>query len=928
MQLRPEFWLVIGLAFSASPASAATTTLVQYDYEHDARSCPFHMCIVDAGQYAGIGEAITTPPKAQDVCGVRFKLARAGSPGRLLYALGRTRGGSDIASGSVATEDVVPLYDLLYGGDFPPQKVTAGETIYLTLRAEHGAYPEDYYLAYGPRPGRGTPEQSKGEALAPPGHKPMPLSHRLLTSVGRGDPPRGEERFEFVRTITAPAYAEAKRVRDPGRKPRPNEVALDDTWTIVAPVESSQVVETAVGDLKTFLDRAMGVHVAVEHADFAGEVLTRKRVILIGDRSALPAIANGVEGTGSYRVRVEPERVLLCGADDRGAMRAVYYLEDKMNFALGPYVERGDVIRMCLFTPRITQRVGPYNSFLTELSQPTIYTDGFLSRISHQGFSALNVYGNLEELTKDSEVFPELNDVRISRQSGQEIFPEVLDGRAAARRYERLRDLVTRAKRFGIDVYLYYATNYHHPVPEWFYEKHPDCRGFSWGNSMCTSSPEVLRYLEETTRHVFQGVPGLKGLVIIFDSEGFFSDAVGGRARCPRCRNRKPEDIVAEYLTVIDKAMKEATPQTELIAWSYFTGHPQWVTRAIAKLPKDVTLQAEFSKGAIIQREGVRHVAGDYQITEVGPAPHFTVQVEAAGAAGLKLSAKTEHSYSNEFVSVPYIPAPLQYYKRVAAFRQYPIRAVFANWTHYGYAPNPNAEILKWYSWDHAPKIEDLLADMARSRFGAKAAPEFVRAWHHFSKAITCYPYSDAVARNPGPIQVGPGLPLYLDGAKKLPSTWRSPVNDLSGTAPWGPEVALKSFGRLEAEWQAGVDLMSRAMAEVPTAQRSEAERELGIAKAILCCTRSYMNLTRFVVVRGELDAAKGEPLRSEVLGRMRTVALAELENAREALKVCEADSRVGYASGGSHVGGLYTPALIRWKIAQVETMLRAETTR
>ena len=78
----------------------------------------------------------------------------------------------------------------------------------------------------------------------------------------------------------------------------------------------------------------------------------------------------------------EPERIVLCGADDRGAMRAVYYLEDKMGLALAPCVEQGDVLRTCLYTPRITQRVGPYNSFLTELSQPTIYTDGFLWRIS------------------------------------------------------------------------------------------------------------------------------------------------------------------------------------------------------------------------------------------------------------------------------------------------------------------------------------------------------------------------------------------------------------------------------------------------------------------------------------------------------------------------------------------------------------------
>ena len=96
------------------------------------------------------------PPQSQDVCGVRFKVTRVGSPGQLLYRLGRTKGGSEIASGAIAADDVVPLYELLYGGDFPAQKVLPGQKLYLTLLAQRGKYPEDYYLVYGPRPGRGA----------------------------------------------------------------------------------------------------------------------------------------------------------------------------------------------------------------------------------------------------------------------------------------------------------------------------------------------------------------------------------------------------------------------------------------------------------------------------------------------------------------------------------------------------------------------------------------------------------------------------------------------------------------------------------------------------------------------------------------------------------------------------------------------------
>ena len=125
------------------------------------------------------------PPQSQDVCGVRFKVTRVGSPGQLLYRLGRTKGGSEIASGAIAADDVVPLYELLYGGDFPAQKVLPGQKLYLTLLAQRGKYPEDYYLVYGPRPGRRRPADVQGEPISPPGQKGFSFSYHLRTSVDR-----------------------------------------------------------------------------------------------------------------------------------------------------------------------------------------------------------------------------------------------------------------------------------------------------------------------------------------------------------------------------------------------------------------------------------------------------------------------------------------------------------------------------------------------------------------------------------------------------------------------------------------------------------------------------------------------------------------------------------------------------------------------
>ena len=357
----------------------------------------------------------------------------------------------------------------------------------------------------------------------------------------------------------------------------------------------------------------------------------------------------------------------------------------------------------------------------------------------------------------------------------------------------RLGELVDRAARFGIDVYLYYATNYHHPMPKWFYEKYPDCQGCGWGGSMCTSSPKVQQYLAETTQNLFRAVPRLKGLVMIFDSEGFFNDAVCyDRSRCPRCRDRQPEDITAELITIIDKAMKGCRPDAELIAWSYFTKQPPWVIRTIPKLPKDVTFQAEFSKGAPVVCDGIRYEPMDYVISQIGPPECFREQARAVEKAGLKLAVKTEHAVSWELYNVPYLPIPFQFQRRIAAIRQYPVRALFTNWVLYGYIPNMPAEVLKWYSWDNEPAINELLLNLAGQEFVRRARPKFVQAWRHFSTAITYYPYSDSIARHPGPIHVGPAQPLYMDRGKSSGKVWCTWQNSLGWTEPWGPAVTLK----------------------------------------------------------------------------------------------------------------------------------------
>ena len=72
-----------------------------------------------------------------------------------------------------------------------------------------------------------------------------------------------------------------------------------------------------------------------------------------------------------------------------------------------------------------------------------------------------------------------------------EDFPEF--GVDSETRRTNLRDLVNRAKKYGIDVYLY--MNEPRAMPAAFFESHEDVRGVTEGTycAMCASSPKVRR---------------------------------------------------------------------------------------------------------------------------------------------------------------------------------------------------------------------------------------------------------------------------------------------------------------------------------------------------------------------------------------------------------------------------------------------------
>ena len=871
---------------------------------------PFHEHVLDSRAETRLRGRFWIPRGAAEFHGMAIKVSRDGDPGPLHVRFGSKAGSDDFGTAVLTSDEVIPLFDTWYEATVTqPKPVRGGETVHYEITADNGRLPEDGYVVYGPAPFDRKPVSGED----------FPLAYRVLTDRPRDrlKRPNKEYAYQFTRAMTGPYYDNDPAKRFSGGSASDKQIALDVSWSIhFEPKEDDEaVLATAADDLKRFLKIRAGIDVHV-----AGEPAGAEARVIELNVSEDESFVGKVDTEEGYRVEVMPERIRIAARTPRGVMRGVYWLEDTMRFNGGPFLDRGATGRNCMYRRRITCTVCPSDVKYIETSFPLPYTDGLLARISHQGFNAVWLIVQHGEVVVDSKVFPGLNNPQ------------------AERRIQRIRDLVSRGKRFGIDVILYYGNEFC-SVPKTFYEKRPDTKGvgpcYVGGKALCSSHPEVKEFVAETTRELFRRVPGLGGLCEIYDSEVYKHCACAGQQKaCPRCKDFAAEDIAVDALAVIDRAMREVDPDADHIAWTYLGHFKPWAAKAIPKFPKKMIFQANFARHVPIVRGGVTNRAEDYIICEVGPSDYFTAMMKTAKAAGRRRAAKTEHATALSFVTVPYYPCMQQWCARAEKLSEFSLDTLWATYCHYGYTPGRTADVLKGYSWTDGPRGDELLRLIARRDFGPGTEDHVLAAWEHFTRGMRHFPYSNGVNKYPGPLQTGPSQPLFLDPEEKAMGTARAWQNDLKWCRPWGPKLTAECFGKMVEEFDQGLECLRKARKVATDCGKFELDREIGVAETMKRSAVSMINMIRWIPLRDAYAAASAGTEKEAIRKRLIAVGRDELANAKAALAYVEADSRLGAASNGNGSpgrGGLFTAALISKKIGFLEDTLQrrlaAETT-
>jgi len=200
------------------------------------------------------------------------------------------------------------------------------------------------------------------------------------------------------------------------------------------------------------------------------------------------------------------------------------------------------------------------------------YPEGYLARLAQAGVNGVWLQGILHKLAP----FPWEPERSAHYQE----------------RLKNLRALVARARKHGIKIFLY--LNEPRAMPLTFFEKRPHLKGVVESDhaAMCTSVPEVQKYIVDGVEFVCRAVQDLGGIFTITFSENLTNCwSHNGGAKCPRCGKRSHGPVVAELNPLFAEGIRKAGHGQRLIAWDW-VWDDKWSPEVIKHLPAEAELMS------------------------------------------------------------------------------------------------------------------------------------------------------------------------------------------------------------------------------------------------------------------------------------------------------------------------------------------------
>ena len=535
------------------------------------------------------------------------------------------------------------------------------------------------------------------------------------------------------------------------------------------------------------------------------------------------------------------------------------------------------------------------------------YPDGYLARLAGSGVDGVWLQGVLYQLA----LFPWQTDLSARFQE----------------RLDRLNELVQRARKFGIGIYLY--LNEPRAMPAGFFESHPGLRGVSEGDhsALCTSADEVRDYLSRSITAICKATPQLGGFFTITGSENLtncWSHGSGGG--CPRCGKRPPADVIAEVNRSIAKGIRDARSSARLIAWDWGWAD-EWSEAIIRQLPSEAALMSVSEWGIPIQRGGVATTVGEYSISTIGPGARARRHWDWARQRGLKTVAKIQAGNTWEFSAAPYIPALANVAEHAVNLRGAQIDGLMLGWTLGGY-PSPNlevvAEVMSPPQRGQGPvSAQGALQRVATRRFGPELAESVCMAWRQFSAGFSEFPFSSGLVYQ-APMQFGPSNLLWMEPTGYAATMIGFPYDDLDAWRQVYPaETFIAQMEKVADGFDRGIGTLRGALRGASTKLRSShrnaAESELRVAETAAISFRSTANQARFVMARRTLSSSSDPEQARGAIRALEIILEAEIGLALRLHALQCRDSRVGFEASNQYY---YVPLDLAEKVINCRHLL------
>lgn len=722
-----------------------------------------------------------------------------------------------------------------------------------------------------------------------------------------------ETELPFIKELSRPLHS--RDIVNSCRGLKLNEALLSEGVNFDLKCSMSPPLRTALSDFRRFFTKCL----KVRESDVEGAF----QVSIELDDSVGP--------NESFTVDVFYSYCEIRGSGVDGIRRALIYLEDEISLRRYPALKVGRVERRPVVKTRISR--SPFASYRFgtgwELDKvEDAYPKEYLNRLAHCGVNGIWVAGLFRELIH-SKILPEItvDDTKL----------------------QLLKKLVRKAGLYGIKVYLFVIEPRIQDDRDPVFQTHPEIRGSKWGNygrTLCTSHPLVLQYIEDATAELFRKAPGLGGLINLFRGERTTACCSppppvsgtndpkrpgGGRPAdyvkpCPRCAERKMEDVYCDELDAFYKGMRLVSPDAELIAWNY--GHNQMdLNKKILKnLNPDIHFLDTFEHDGKKEICGKTRIIDEYSISYVGPSESFKKLNSSAKKQEKSLYAKIQLGATYEAASMPYVPVPTSPYRKFKRMRELGVEGVMQSWIVGGF-PSIMHKAAGEAAFSPLDDEDEFLKRLAAIEWGEDNAERVAEAWRLFNSAYYLYPFSSPVFYF-GPITKSPAYHLYLEpqGNIAKPYNWgigRDRViqpyeDDLDKwLGPFTPNEIIKSFHIMAMLWERGLCELRAAAANL--AEKSPQVKQLAVAQAIAIQFLSCANVYEFYKLRDELPDLKARA-KKKAYEKMESVALSDIKLAAIMKPLIKIEPSIGFQAEMRYYS--FSENLIDAKIAQVTEML------